>query len=427
MRVSKEPFASSTFPESHDGFAARQALASGHLYDDQGRACRNDFPMLSGDLIYLDSAATSLKPRGVINAVSEFYETSTGPISRSGHAVSEKATNLFDAARARIAGFIGARSDQVVFTSNASDAILRVAEGLHLDADDEVIVSVMEHHSNLLPWRRSSKVVEIGIDADGMLDLDALLAAINPRTKLIAITAASNVSGAVQPIAKIGEIAQATGIPFLVDAAQLAGHKSMSMSDMGCTFCVVSGHKMLGPSGTGILAMSEAGASMLRPTRHGGGTVEYVGPTHFVEKTGPEAFEMGSPNPEGAIGLAAGVDYLQNIGMSRISTHIAEMTAALREGVRSNPVFTLPFSPGEQNTGIVTFVPKSRMSIGQMAEILSDSYHISLRHGHHCAQPFYHYAGSKPALRASLHLYNTMDDVTCFLAALDDIAVFCTS
>jgi cysteine desulfurase/selenocysteine lyase len=284
----------------------------------------------------------------------------------------------------------------------------------------------MEHHSNLLPWRQSSRVVEIGIDETGLLDLTALRAAIGPRTKLIAVTAASNISGAVQPIAKVGEIAQNAGVPLLVDAAQLAGHKPMSISDLGCTFCAVSGHKLLGPSGTGILAMSDEGAEILRPTRHGGGTVEYVGPTHFVEKTGPEAFEMGSPNPEGAVGLAAAVDYLDSVGLVRISTHITELTGALREGIRSNAAFSLPFAPGEENTGIVSFVPKSRMNIGQMAEILSDSYHISLRHGHQCAQPFYQYTGAKPALRASLHLYNTLEDVTDFLAALDDVAVFCT-
>jgi cysteine desulfurase/selenocysteine lyase len=382
--------------------------------------------MLAGDLVYLDSAATSLKPRSVIAAVSEFYETSTGAISRAGHAVSEKASGRFEAARARIATFLNARSDQIIFTLNASDAILRVAEGLDLGPNDEVIVSVMEHHSNLLPWRRTSKVVEIGIDEHGLVDLQALRDAIGPRTKLIAITAASNVSGAVQPISQIGEISKAAGVPFLVDAAQLAGHKPMSLADMGCTFCAISGHKLLGPSGTGVLAMSDEGAAMLRPTRHGGGTVEYVGQTHFVEKTGPEAFELGSPNPEGAVGLSAAIDYLDTVGLTRIAGHISDLTTTLREGIMANPAFTLPFAPGHTNTGIVSFVPNSRMNIGQMAEVLSDSYHISLRHGHHCAQPFYQVTGAKPALRASLHLYNTMDDVSHLLAALDDIAIFCT-
>ncbi len=404
---------------------AASAFPAGHLMLPSGRPCRADFPMLSGQLIYLDSAATALKPRSVINAVSAFYETSTGAISRAGHSVSERATTKFEAARARVAGFVGARPDQIVFTLNASDAILRVAEGLDLAPDDEVIVSAMEHHSNLLPWRQAARVVTVGIDANGMIDLDALRKAITPRTRLIAVTAASNVSGAVQPVADIAEIARAAGILLLIDAAQMAGHLPLSMAEMGCTFCTFSGHKMLGPSGIGVLAMSDEGAAILQARRHGGGTVEYVGPTHFVQKTGPEAFEMGSPNAEGAVGLGAAVDYLEGIGVNRIAAHVATLAETLRAGIAAIPAFAMPFAPGRKNTGIVTFVPRSEMNLGQMAEILSDSYQISLRHGHHCAQPFYQHVGAEPALRASLHLYNTLDDVTAFLGALSDIAVFC--
>jgi cysteine desulfurase/selenocysteine lyase len=187
----------------------------------------------------------------------------------------------------------------------------------------------------------------------------------------------------------------------------------------------MSGHKMLGPAGTGVLAVSDHGADLLRPARPGGGNVEYVGNDDHVYKSGPEAFELGSPNPEGVIGLAAAVSYLDKIGVDRISTHVQALTAGLRAGIADNKAFRLHFPPGHRNTGIVTFSPSSAMDVGLMGEILSETFKIALRHGHHCAQPFYRRMQAPPALRASMHLYNTAADVGRLLIALNELSTFC--
>lgn len=387
---------------------------------------RGDFPMLRGrDIVYLDSAATTLKPDAVARAVARFYEAETGAVSRATHGLSEAATRGFEAARSRVSQFVDAAADRLIVTHNASDAIARVAEGLDFEEDGEVVVSVLEHHSNLLPWRRVANVVTVGCEPNGEIDLAALGRSISPRTKLVAITAASNVSGVLQPISEVADAARRRGVPVLVDGAQLAGHAPFSFRESGCDFFAFSGHKFLGPSGTGALAMSERGAELLRPKRPGGGTVEAVAAIGHISRRGPGAFELGTPNTEGLLGMAEAVAYLDGLGLEAVLRHSMDLADEARDVIARTGAFDILFERGARNVGIVTFAPRSGIDVGLLCQILSDSYGIAMRHGHHCAQPLYAATGAPPAIRASFYIYNGRDDVGALADALHDLTPIC--
>jgi cysteine desulfurase/selenocysteine lyase len=390
---------------------------------------RTDFPLLAQpSLVYLDSAATTLKPRCVIDAVRTFYESDAGPVSRAAHVLSERATARYESAREEAARFFGLAGDRLVLTRNATDSVQIVADGLELAADDEVIVSVLEHHSNLLPWRRVAKVVTVGIEPSGTVDLDALSRAIGARTRLIALSAASNVSGVLQPIADIVRVAARREVPVLLDAAQLAGHAPLDFDHTGADFFVASAHKMLGPSGVGLLGMSARGAELLREPRPGGGAVELVTAHGYVPRQGPARFEPGSPNVEGAVGMAAALAYLDTLGLASVHQHGRQLADEARARLQELDCVDFPFAAGDDNVGIVTFVPRSDIELALMSQVLSDTYGIAVRHGHHCAQPLYAHLDAPPALRASFYVYNDRDDVDRLVQAIEELRpLLCSS
>ncbi len=385
-----------------------------------------DGPLKNGGC-YLDSAATTFKPYPVVDAVVKFYTEQTAAVSRSAYQLAETATEMYEMARSRAGDFFNAPKDSVCFTRNATDSINMVAEGIGFEEGDEVLISSQEHHSNILPWRSRVATDVFHVSKDGTFDLDDLSRRLHSRTRLLAITGASNVTGVRQPIEAVVELAHRQGVAVLVDGAQLAGHGPVDLGQVGCDFFVASGHKMLAPSGAGILIQTpNAACRKVRPVRLGGGVVEQVSDIHHMLKRGSAAFEPGTPNVEGVLGLAAAMTYLDNVGLTAIERHISGLVQYARDELQKLDFIHLPFDSGPENVGIVSFQPQGSVDVGWVAQILSDRYDVAVRHGHHCAQPLFKRANIGPTLRASFHVYNDKADVDKMVSALRDIMVLLT-
>lgn len=389
-------------------------------------AIRGDFPILAEQvherpLVYLDNAATSQKPRAVIDALHTYYETYNANIHRGLHALSERATAEYEAARARVASFINAaHPHEVIFTRGTTEAINLVARGWgdeNVSEGDEILLTEMEHHSNLVPWqmlaqRRGAQLRYIPMDVEGRIDLEAYARMFGPRTRLVAVTHMSNVLGTITPAAQIAEIAHIHQVPVLLDAAQSIPHLPVDVQALGADFVAFSGHKMLGPTGIGVLYGRESLLDAMEPL-FGGGSMIRVVELHQSTWTGlPEKLEGGTPNIAGAIGLGAAVDYLDRVGMPNITAHEHELTEyALNllgdvEGVR---VFGPP--DATDRGGVISFY------VGDVhphdVGTLLDADGIAVRAGHHCAQPLMRKLGVAATARASLYLYNTASEVDC--------------
>ena len=380
-----------------------------------------DFPVTGRRLdgrrvIYLDSAATTLKPTPVIDAVLRFYRESTSNVHRGQHALGQEASEAYEAARHAVADFIGASGRGIVFTANATAAINLVADGIGLAAGDNVVTSVFEHHSNLLPWMRRTEVRLAGATPDGALDIAALERLIDARTRLVAIGHASNVTGAVHDVAAVVAVARRRSVPVLVDGAQTVPHLPTDVRALGCDYLAFSGHKMLGPSGIGVLYASEDGMARLTPTWLGGGTVDHVRRADFSLKRAPYCFEAGTPNIEGAIGLAAAVEYLTAAGMDRVAAHGAELAAIMVRELGDVPGLAV-LGPGSR-LPIVSLVPTVDVRVEALAALLSDSAAIMARAGTHCAHPYLAERGVAGTLRLSGYVYTSRDDVAAAAHAL---------
>ena len=389
-------------------------------------AIRGDFPILAEQvherpLVYLDNAATSQKPQAVIDALQAYYETYNANIHRGLHALSERATAEYEDARARVSSFINAaHPHEVIFTRGTTEAINLVARGWgdeNVSEGDEILLTEMEHHSNLVPWqmlakRRGAQLRYIPMDVEGRIDLEAYARMFGPRTRLVSVTHMSNVLGTITPAAEIVRIAHAHDVPVLLDAAQSIPHVPVDVQALGADFVAFSGHKMLGPTGIGVLYGRESRLDAMEPL-FGGGSMIRVVELHQSSWTGlPEKLEGGTPNIAGAIGLGAAVDYLQTVGMPNVSAHEHELTEyALTllsdlEGVR---VFG-PLDATDRG-GVISFY------VGDVhphdVGTLLDAEGIAVRAGHHCAQPLMRKLGVAATARASLYLYNTADEVDC--------------
>jgi len=389
-------------------------------------AIRADFPVLAEQvherpLVYLDNAATSQKPRAVIDALQTYYETYNANIHRGLHALSERATAEYEDARARVARFVNARhAHEVIFTRGTTEAINLVARGWgdeNVGEGDEILLTEMEHHSNLVPWqmlarRRGAQLRYIPMDVEGRIDLEAYARMFGPRTRLVAVTHMSNVLGTITPAAEIVRIAHAHDVPVLLDAAQSIPHVPVDVQALGADFVAFSGHKMLGPTGIGVLYGRESLLDAMEPL-FGGGSMIRVVELHQSSWTGlPDKLEGGTPNIAGAIGLGAAVDYLQTVGMPNVTAHEHELTEyALTllsdlEGVR---VFG-PLDATDRG-GVISFY------VGDVhphdVGTLLDAEGIAVRAGHHCAQPLMRKLGVAATTRASVYLYNTAAEVDC--------------
>lgn len=392
---------------------------------------RSDFPILGrkvhGDvpLVYLDNAASTQRPRQVIQAIVDAYENDYANIHRGIHTLAERATELFEQARYKVARFIGASSPQeVIFTSGATAGINLVARAwgdANLRPGDEIVVTEMEHHSNLVPWhqlaQRSGAVIRwIPLTDDGRLALDHLDGLLGPRTRLVAVTAVSNVLGTINPVAEIARRAHDVGAVVLVDGAQSVPHQKTDVAAIGCDFLAFSGHKMLGPSGIGVLYGKGELLERMPPFLGGGGMIRNVWVDHFepasigdAEDPRPARFEAGTPPIVPAIGLGAAIDYLNRVGLDAVHQHEQRLTQRAHQVLYEvGDVRILGPSP-EQKAGIVSFV-LPRVHAHDIAQRL-DRLGIAVRPGHHCAMPLHKRFDVPASARASFYLYNTLDEV----------------
>ena len=383
---------------------------------------RRDFPIL-GDIIYLDNAATSFSPDPVIEAMVEFEHNYRANVGRGVHRLTRIASQRYWHAHEKVAGFIGGSAGVTVFTKNTTEAINMVAQGLAWKTGDRVITTILEHHSNLLPWRNLARrgvgLDVIGINADYRLDLDALERAITPATRLVAISHASNVLGVVTPLPDIAEICHDKGVLFLVDGAQSVPHLPVDVARFGCDFFAFSGHKMLGPTGTGVLWMKEP---LLEPVMLGGGMVETVTDTGYTTAEGYQKYEAGTPNIGGGIGLGAAAGYLQKIGMEQIQHYEETLTNRLISGLAKIEKVHI-YAPRHPvpRIGVVSFTVDG-MHPHEIAQQLDETADIMVRSGHHCCQPLMaHLRLPEGTVRASLALYNTEYEIDMLLATLKEL------
>ncbi|MFC0040955.1 cysteine desulfurase [Actinomadura rayongensis] len=395
---------------------------------------KKDFPLLQRTvrggrpLVYLDSGATSQKPAAVLDAEREFYERHNAAVHRGAHLLGEEATDAFEGARATIATFIGAVPGEIVFTRNATEALNLVAysmsnaatsgpeaERFRLGPGDEVVVTEMEHHANLVPWqqlcqRTGATLRWFGLTDDGRLDLDDLDGLVNERTKLVALTHQSNVLGTITPVEAIAARAHAVGALVVVDAAQSVPHMPVDVTALGADLLAFSGHKMLGPTGIGVLWGRRELLEAMPPFITGGSMIEVVRMEESTFLPPPQRFEAGSPNVAQAVGLGAACDYLSELGMDRVHAHEEILLGYALERLSEIPGVRI-VGPGtvESRGGAVSFVVDDihPHDVGQVLDELG----VEVRVGHHCAAPICRRYGIPATTRASLYVYNTLADV----------------
>ncbi len=391
----------------------------------------DSFPLLKelrsagSEFHYLDNAATTHKPEVVINAISDCYRHSYGPVHRGLYPLAETASGAYEHARERIAQFIGAPSaDEIIFTRSATEAINLVARGWanRLDETKSIWVSRLEHHANYLPWQSISndtgapfKLIELA--ADGSLDLAGAEGLFSSATGLIAITLVSNVLGTIQPIQQLIADAHAEGIVVLVDASQAVGHIPVSVTELKCDFLVFSGHKMYGPTGIGILYGRRPLLEQTEPLLLGGGMVDWVGEYHSQWSGLPQKFEAGSPNLAGAVGLAAATSFLSQFNLDDLHRHCRALVRLTIDRLESLPGIIV-YAPelARQGSGIVSFTVAG-VHPHDIAQIAGDMG-VALRAGHHCCQPLMTNFGLAAMVRVSFAPYNTEADVDALIAAI---------
>lgn len=407
---------------------------------------RKDFPILGRKingkpLVYFDNAATSQKPRGVIEAISEYYRTSNANVHRGIHTLSQEATEKFEEVRKKVAKFVGARSEkEIVFVRNATEAINLIAYSwgrLNISKGDEIVLTVMEHHSNFVPWQQLAQengaVLNIvPIDKEGKLDLESFKKALTKKTKLVTIAHVSNVLGTINPIQQMANGVRriAPQARVLVDGAQAVPHMPVNVSELDCDFYVFTGHKMLGPTGIGVLWAREELLEALPPFIFGGEMIREVdfGKTTFADI--PWKFEAGTPDIAGVIGLGAAIDYLEKIGMENIREHERKLTQYVLNRLSEENLVTIYGSNnvhprgGHGRSGVISFnlgdpsAGSGQVHAHDLADIL-DSEGVAIRSGHHCAQPLMKVLGISSAARISFYLYNTEEEVDRFMEALE--------
>jgi cysteine desulfurase/selenocysteine lyase len=402
---------------------------------------RSDFPILEREvngqrLVYLDNAATTQKPRQVIEALARYYSTSNANIHRGIHTLAVEATEQYEAVRSKAARHIGARSpDSIVFTRNTTESINLVARAwgdANVGEGDEVVLTVMEHHSNIVPWqllaRRTGATLRYaGITDSGELDLDAMRTLIGPRTKLVSVVHASNVLGTINPVSEIAEIARGVGALTLVDGAQSAPQMPVDVEKLGCDFFAVSAHKMLGPTGVGVLWARDGLLAEMDPFLGGGEMISVVREDESSWADIPHKFEAGTPNIADVIAFGAALDYLAELGMSNVRAHEMELTLYALDRIATVPGVTALGPRDVQRRGGAVSFTMDGAHPHDVSTIL-DGAGIAIRAGHHCAQLLMRALGVPATSRASFYLYNTRDEVDALVEGLDHVRrVFRTS
>ncbi|MCR5472803.1 MAG: cysteine desulfurase [Prevotella sp.] len=397
------------------------------MYDIQ--KIREDFPILQREvykkpLVYLDNAATTQKPLCVLDAMREEYLNVNANVHRGVHYLSQQATDLHEAARETVRAFINARKiEEVVFTRGTTEAINLVAQTFcesQMKAGDEVLVTDMEHHSNIVPWQLQAQKMGIvlkhaSIDDKGCLDVANLESQISERTKLISIAHVSNVLGTINPVKEIVKLAHERGIPVLVDGAQSAPHMKVDVQDLDCDFLAFSGHKMYGPTGIGVLYGKEEWLEKLPPYQGGGEMIDKVSWEKTTFERLPFKFEAGTPDYVATHGLATAIKYMESLGMENIEAHEQELTRYCMEQMRTIPNMRL-FGEAPHKDAVVSFL------VGDIHHLdmgtLLDRLGIAVRTGHHCAHPLMDRLGVTGTVRASFALYNTKEEIDALVAGI---------
>ncbi|MGL6557255.1 aminotransferase class V-fold PLP-dependent enzyme [Aeromonas dhakensis] len=396
---------------------------------------RSQFPALAQEvnghpLVYLDNAATTQKPKAVLDEINHYYRADNANVHRAAHALSGRATRAFEDARETVARFINApRSHEVIWTRGTTEAINLVAQSWgvsELRAGDEVVLSTLEHHANIVPWQlvaqRTGAVIRvIPLDERGDLDLVAYRAMLGPRTRLVSVAHVSNALGTVNPVKEIVAAAKAAGALTLIDGAQAVAHLEVDVQAIGCDFYAFSGHKLYGPTGIGVLWGRTELLELMPPWQAGGEMIDRVSFSGTTFNTQPFKFEAGTPHIAGAIGLAAAIDFVMEQDRGLLASHEAVLTDYLVAGLRQIPGLHLVGEPG-QRAGAVSFLLADIHP--QDAATLLDMQGIALRVGHHCAMPLMDSLGIGGTMRASLACYNNRDDVDALLAALHKLSDF---
>jgi len=396
---------------------------------------RSDFPILSRKVrggnrfIYLDSGATSQKPESVITAEADFYRTKNAAVHRGAHLVAEEASDAYEGARANLATFIGAQADEVIFTKSATDSLNFLAYSfgnknskICLNEGDEIVVSEMEHHANLIPWQQladriGAKLTWLSITNEGRLDLTNIATVITEKTKIVAITHQSNVFGTIVSISQIVRAARAVGAFVVLDACQSVPHFAVDVKKLDVDFLAFSGHKMLGPTGIGVLWGKSELLDQLEPALFGGSMVDSVTMESATWAKSPRKFEAGVPNMAQAVGLSAAVDYLNKVGMGNIEKHEHALTKELLEGLlQISAVKVIGPQDMKDRGGVVSFTIDGihPHDVGQVL----DQFGVAVRTGHHCAWPLMRKLNLIGTTRASFHLYNDSKDVQALLEAV---------
>jgi len=394
----------SEFPEHLDVEAIRADFPA------LARTVRNDKP-----LIYLDSGATSQKPVQVLDAERSCYELHNGAAHRGTHLLGEEATDVYEGARAKVAAFIGAEAGEVVFTKNATEAINLVAYTMQASPGDEILITEMEHHANLVPWqqlceRTGATLRWLNVTPEGRLDLDRLDSMITGRTRIVAVTHQSNVTGSIPPVAEIARAAHEKGALVLADAAQSVPHQPVDVAALGVDFLAFSGHKMLGPYGIGVLFGRADLLEAMPPFLTGGSMIEVVRMEGSTFLPPPQRFEPGVPAVAQAAGLAAAVDYLTALGMDNVAAHEESLTAHALDGLREiDGVRILGPDTTKDRGGAVAFEVEGvhPHDVGQVLDELG----VAVRTGHHCAWPLHRALGVQASTRATFYVYNNHAEV----------------
>ncbi|MFQ2820903.1 cysteine desulfurase [Aeromonas caviae] len=396
---------------------------------------RGQFPALAQEvnghpLVYLDNAATTQKPQAVLDAINHYYRTDNANVHRAAHALSGRATRAFEDARETVARFINApRSHEVIWTRGTTEAINLVAQSWgmsELRAGDEIVLSTLEHHANIVPWQlvaqRTGAVIRvIPLDERGDLDIAAYLALLGPRTRLVSVAHVSNALGTVNPVKEMVAAAKAVGALSLIDGAQAVAHLVVDVQAIGCDFYAFSGHKLYGPTGIGVLWGRTELLERMPPWQAGGEMIDRVSFSGTTFNTLPFKFEAGTPHIAGAIGLAAAIGFVMEQDKDSLASHEAALTDYLVAGLQQVPGLRLVGEPG-QRAGAISFLLEDIHP--QDAATLLDMQGIALRVGHHCAMPLMEVLGIGGTMRASLACYNNRDDVDALLAALHKLRDF---
>ncbi|MEE3719223.1 SufS family cysteine desulfurase [Tumidithrix elongata RA019] len=397
---------------------------------------RADFPILDQEvngkpLIYFDNAASSQKPIAVLNAWRSYYEHDNANVHRGAHTLSGRATDAYEGAREKVAKFINARSPQeIIYTRNASEAINLVAYAWGLDSlqkGDEIILTVMEHHSNIVPWQliaqRTGAVLKFVIPTPtGEFDLEQYKSLLSDKTKLVSVVHVSNTLGCVSPVSEIIQLAHARGAKVLIDACQSIPHMPIDVQSMDCDWLVASGHKMCAPTGIGFLYGKLDLLRSMSPFMGGGEMIAEVFLDRSTYAEPPHKFEAGTPAIGEAIALGAAVDYLTAIGMDKIHAYEQELTSYLIEQLQQIPDLTI-YGPLTNRAGLAAFTVKGDIHANDIAAMLDQSG-VAIRSGHHCTQPLHRHLGISGTARASLYFYNTKSEIDGFITVLKDTLSF---